>query len=107
MPIHDVDHASSSCRLMKRTNSKPIVDRAMRQRPLRSLPFGHQSWRKLFYAYILPIRYLGAIAFCVCPCFLRQKSSKKHKCDKSVSIGVIDQVRSANDDPNALLQINR
>ena len=26
---------------------------------------------------------------------------------QSVSIGVIDQVRSANDDPDALLQINR
>ena len=40
-------------------------------------------------------------------CFLRQKSSKNHKCDESVSIGVIDQVRSTNDDPSALLQINR
>ena len=36
-----------------------------------------------------------------------KKSSKNHKCDESVSIGVIDEVRSANDDPNALLQINR
>ena len=40
-------------------------------------------------------------------CFYDKKSSKKHKCDESVSIGVIDQVRSANDDPNALLQVNR
>ena len=40
-------------------------------------------------------------------CFLRQKIIKNHRCDDSVSIGVIDQLRSANDDPNALLQINR
>ena len=38
-------------------------------------------------------------AFCVCPFFPRQKSSKNHKCDESVSIGVIDEVLSANDDP--------
>ena len=39
--------------------------------------------------------------------FYDKKSSKKHKCDERVSSGVIDQVRSANDDPNALVQINR
>ena len=50
----------------------------------------------------------------LCDRFLRlsyvfhdKKSSKNHKCDESVSIGVIDQLRSANDDPNALLQLNR
>ena len=37
--------------------------------------------------------------------FLRQKIIKKHKCGESVSIGVIDQVLSANYDPNALPQI--
>ena len=41
-------------------------------------------------------------------CFLRQKIIKQnHRCDESVSIGVIDQLRSANDFPNALRQINR
>ena len=39
--------------------------------------------------------------------FYDKKESKNHKCGESVSIGVIDQVRSANVDPNALLQINR
>ena len=39
-------------------------------------------------------------------CFYDKKSSKKKTCGESVSIGVTDQVRSANDDPNALLQIN-
>ena len=39
--------------------------------------------------------------------FYVSKSSKNHRCDESVSIGVIDLLRSANDDPNALLQINR
>ena len=38
-------------------------------------------------------------------CFFTTKIIKKHKCYESVSIGVIDQVRSANDEPNALLQI--
>ena len=49
----------------------------------------------------------GPLAFCGCPLLLRQKSSKNHKCCESVSIGVINQVLSANDDPNTLLQINR
>ena len=40
-------------------------------------------------------------------CFYDKKSSKNHKCGESVSIGVIDEVLSANDDPNTLLQINR
>ena len=40
-------------------------------------------------------------------CFLRHKIIKKTKCDESVSIGVIDQVRIANCDPNSLLQIKR
>ena len=42
-------------------------------------------------------------------CFLQQKIIKKNTnlCGESVSIGVIDQVRSANVDPKALLQINR
>ena len=56
----------------------------------------------------MQICYLCATAFCVCPLFIYdKKSSKKYKCDESVSIGVIDQVRSANDDPNAILQLNR
>ena len=33
-------------------------------------------------------------------CFYDKKSSKNHKCGESVSIGVIDEVLSANDDPN-------
>ena len=40
-------------------------------------------------------------------CFYDKKSSKNHKCGESVLIGVIDEVLSANDDPNTLLQINR
>ena len=41
-------------------------------------------------------------------CFFTTKNHKqRHRCDESVSICVIDQFRSANDDPNALLQINR
>ena len=51
----------------------------------------------------------------LCDHFLRLSfvffTTKNHKqrpiWDESVSICVIDQVRSANDDPNALLQINR
>ena len=36
-------------------------------------------------------------------CFLRQKNHKqRHRCDESVWICVIDQLRSANDDHNAL-----
>ena len=43
-----------------------------------------------------------------CPLFFTTKNHKqRHRCDESVSIGVIDQLRSVNDDPNALLQINR
>ena len=45
------------------------------------------------------VRPLFALSFV----FYDKKSSKKHKCDESASIGVIDQVRSANDDPNSLL----
>ena len=72
----------------------------------RVLPIRQRSSRKFFYAYILPIRYLCATAFCICPLFFTTKNhKKKHNCGEY--IGVIDQVRSANDDPNALLQINR
>ena len=39
--------------------------------------------------------------------FYEKIIKKTHKCDECVSIDVIDQVRSAKDDPNALLQINR
>ena len=39
--------------------------------------------------------------------FYDKNHQKNHKCNESVSIGVIDQVLSANDDPNVLLQINR
>ena len=49
----------------------------------------------------------GPLAFCICPLLLRQKSSKNHKCGESISIGVIDEVLSVNDEPNTLLQINR
>ena len=49
----------------------------------------------------------GPLACCVCPLLLRQKIIKIKKCGESVSIGVIDQVLSANDDPTALLQMNR
>ena len=62
-----------------------------------------------FYAhtYMLPIRDLWN-AFCVSPLFFTTKNHKqRHRCDESVSIGMIDQLRRANDDLNALLQINR
>ena len=39
--------------------------------------------------------------------FTTKNHKKNHKCGESVSIGVIDQVRSANVNPNALLHINR
>ena len=55
-----------------------------------------------------PRSCLCVTAFCVCPLFFTTKNHhKNHKCGESVSIGVIDQVRRANVDPNALLQINR
>ena len=63
-------------------------------------------------AYIFPRLHL-ANPLPLCDRFLRlsfvfrDKIINNHKCGESVSIGVIDQVRSANDDPNALLQINR
>ena len=46
--------------------------------------------------------------FCVCPLFFMAKNHKqRHRCDERVSLCVIDQLCNANDDPNALLQINR
>ena len=73
-----------------------------------ALAIRYRSWRQFLCAYILPIRDLCATAFCICPLFFTTKNHKQcHRCDESVSICIIDQVRSTNDDPNALLQINR
>ena len=75
----------------------------------RALPIRQRSSRTFF------LRLHLANPRPLCDRFLRlsfvflttNNHRKKHRCDESVSIGVIDQLRSANDDPNALLHINR
>ena len=45
------------------------------------------------------VRPLFAFVLCF---FTTKKHKQRHRCDESVSIWVIDQLRGANDDPNAL-----
>ena len=68
-----------------------------------NLPSAPNSTAIIAYIF-LPLHLANPLPlcdrFCVYPLFFTTtKSSKKHKCDESVSIGVFDQVRSANDDP--------